>query len=1419
MTAYSFKSYALRDRGEVGEKVHLLTIKHNHVLNNPHRAPFSSGATAARGLMVHAQRQLADPENGPNYFNQLRQEHDRATINGENVRKRLLQRQARAATALSQGDVDLTKEQLELSVELAAVQADLANYLIPGVIASGRSADAVIDDIDAITRTALSEATIKRHADMTGEEVGTISDWKQDLEARLAAFPHPERTDGKAAPTNDMLVSHYADIIERLEAQLPTSVARDEPLYEIDEEVSPHTLAQTRDNLSEALRREFGTSDLTLIDSLTDEQRQRISDFMIENDAQTFDANRIRLSPTERVGVGMSIIHSTPPMIKFPETDLGTGRYDVRMGTEEEAVVMDTLIRWAGEARTYPGPELANQQLEAFKSLSMPTGDLGVTTYGLAVTNNTAAISHASNMIKGIPADARIIIFADTPEIAAQLRGVREDSLAAAGIDRVIFDGQDANRDFGGWTLPGNNDRVLGDADRDVDVFVAASDLIIAYNPENSIDITSRSAAEARVESAKADQRSAEAAFKVAEQQMLDSRDPKLVAAAELLVEAGQSPETAFTKANASARPGPMAAFTKAHEALTAANAELNRADKVVDRLDRQNKSEIYARSNFADIAHARITAAANRQGKLHQVYVNADVNDKSIVKTSAGALKEQKNWEAVRKAEALLSGDTFRNRELRDALGAGLGSNYNGRASLTSTLVAGSNFFSEQKGAKKGLAALDDRLDTLPKNGVILVDDNERNPVVQAVMARGRQVIHATAWRVSEHSVAISEGRQVTISERSTRLDLGVVAGRDKDGQGKTIETGRARKFDLEDLKGRTVVIHGGGQMSLETFEAIQKEAAAQGQASHGLTSGKAMQIYNGLLEKGMTHLDPPRPAENKLARAIMQEALVDFADQAIIGSDMGRDYHSANLIRQTLDTDKLAAVIDKNGNAVSMEAARDHSIQYALSIADNTRMDLKDEFSRPASSDYGQLILSQLPGVGSDRAHKLGEEFKTLGDIINAAENGDASPALPRTLHHELSRPASWANAVDKANDIVDFTEAARMDGISASSEFYPEKLKETGRTPMLYSMADVDLNVPTMGLIVGGKSHATEADLDAVKNIAAEAHAKGWAVSLHLSGDASADAAKAIAAMPEEQRPRILLIGDGHPLAHGNSSAIDAVVAVAQAGGGYVTATAPKPHENASSEQIKDKSFNYAADRIAALNLQARQASAVVVVKSTGNDIELLALRTAIEENKPVASVGPVQRNEPTLGDLRYRGPDYSANRRLLAGGDSVSVMLENRHLAFQPNFVPDMTAQTQKHYVRFEGSTEGKEQSNDRNRQNDEIDRSAVESGSRIETRINWGKAADNIGDGTGAGQFIDAVVANEIETLKATQEQIAKRSLENDARFLDTSSRAHATSDLSVEVREVFSNIAEANNNDIEKDLQEHFLMQKAGRGR
>src|SRR3546814_18809419 len=49
-------------------------------------------------------------------------------------------------------------------------------------------------------------------------------------------------------------------------------------------------------------------------------------------------------------------------------------------------------------------------------------------------------------------------------------------------------------------------------------------------------------------------------------------------------------------------------------------------------------------------------------------------------------------------------------------------------------------------------------------------------------------------------------------------------------------------------------------------------------------------------------------------------------------------------------------------------------------------------------AHSESGQLVLSSLPGISSERARQIGESYETLGEVLNAAERGEASASLPK-------------------------------------------------------------------------------------------------------------------------------------------------------------------------------------------------------------------------------------------------------------------------------------------------------------------------------------------------------------------------------------------------------------------------------------
>src|SRR3546814_13539698 len=102
------------------------------------------------------------------------------------------------------------------------------------------------------------------------------------------------------------------------------------------------------------------------------------------------------------------------------------------------------------------------------------------------------------------------------------------------------------------------------------------------------------------------------------------------------------------------------------------------------------------------------------------------------------------------------------------------------------------------------------------------------------------------------------------------------------------------------------------------------------------------------------------------------MQEAVVDYAGQAIIATDMGKDFHSANLLRQAIDADKLTAAIGSDGKSIPLEAAYEHSLQYDPSLADNTRASLSNEIGRGSCRERGCQYVELPVGAGTRKKNK---------------------------------------------------------------------------------------------------------------------------------------------------------------------------------------------------------------------------------------------------------------------------------------------------------------------------------------------------------------------------------------------------------------------------------------------------------------
>lgn len=1388
-----------------------------------------------------------------------------------------------------------------IDVARTALVAKLGNedIVVDRVIPEGMTA-AEVDAQGIATRFGRLAVSDRERAE-TEDQINPNA-WQNELLARMeAASP------GSSQENTDIVV-RFAHHINELESLLPSRVARTEQLYDIDEAIDPTEFARARDRISGSLSASLSPADADEIDALAAGSVYRAMSAEERYEAAT----TVALSPAERIELGMHVIGSTPPIIEMPAIDLGKARFDVAMATTEEAVVMESLINWAGETRVFPGHEAAYDQVMGLLRDNSNSGILGIDTLGIAVANDPALIAHAKSTIAAHTAqhpDDRILIFADVASVGEELMQFRASELAKQGKGHTFGDGANATREFGGWTLPGNKDRILGQGKFDTDIFVAASDNVVALSIPSQLDALGVGKAEMLLANAQAAVRKAEAESKEAHDALIASYDPKLAAAVKDFEDRQDTENPDYTAArNAmilSGNPSLKIAADRKEEMVKPAQVIADRAAEKLAQVERTNASEIYSRASRGEVLMAEIVDGARRRDKLFRAYttlssVEVSIENKKIaaaekratetgdvakVRTTAkistpfGPIVEKNVYQAQTEASKLLGGRPYEERRLREALDANLDSPYASR-NINTVAVLGSNFFNrktktikdnrtgemrligdskpvlDEKGKKvwkdgkpvteplfdnRGMKELMARAESMPKSTVFVIEDVKAdakiaNPVTKAMYELAaktqREVIHAVAWRVTDNSSVISNGRRMYTSDRKTEVDFGVVAAtKGKNG----VTPGRSRAFTPQDMRRKVLAFQGGGTMTRDTWDAIREYRAAQGVVAEPLTPQVAYKVAEHLIEKGVRRVELPSIPRWQQADAVRQEAMAMISKSGVIGSDFGKDFGSANHVMNFDRLGKLSAVIGQDGQAVELDVAREHAKPMAPSIADITLNALRENGVldiRPLNDD-GQMILNSFKGISPEKALALGNAYEHTGDIMEAAEKGQLAVRLSSDVVHQLSRPKAWQEADDRASAVLDSMFKAGMSGFSAADTEYPVNILAAHKaaneerasraagisdktTPIphvsiapIFTKGDVKLNTATTALVVGGNVRVNDDDIEAAKRIASEAAKSEIAVSIHLGGDAAAKIAVELAKMPAAERPRLLLIGDGHPEAHTSAAQREAIHAVTSlANGGYATTTAPVLRS--------DRDDAYVADPRAALDFQAMQADAVVVVKSSGNDVEMLGLRTAIAADKPIAVVGPVTSETSPISDIRFRMQEYSANRRLLDGGNSVSVMLDNRMLAFVANSTPDMSNDTAPRYVMFEGSTAGKTRTDERNRDGDnDPHRGAIQSGERIQTKINWAQAAVSIEDGRGYSAFMDKVSQMEVPSIAATPAQIAAADLAKDAKFLDQNSRAP----ISAEVQQVFSDIQNESSDMALAEMQLLMRQQQAGAGR
>ena len=86
----------------------------------------------------------------------------------------------------------------------------------------------------------------------------------------------------------------------------------------------------------------------------------------------------------------------------------------------------------------------------------------------------------------------------------------------------------------------------------------------------------------------------------------------------------------------------------------------------------------------------------------------------------------------------------------------------------------------------------------------------------------------------------------------------------------------------------------------------------------------------------------------------------------------------------------------------------------------------------------------------------------------VMQAAEANEASAALPRNLHHDLSRPNSWASALERANNIENYADRSMMDAVSATNPMYPQNVRDAGRSDRRLDMKNFRCLDPPVGAL---------------------------------------------------------------------------------------------------------------------------------------------------------------------------------------------------------------------------------------------------------------------------------------------------------------------------------------------------------------
>ena len=672
----------------------------------------------------------------------------------------------------------------------------------------------------------------------------------------------------------------------------------------------------------------------------------------------------------------------------------------------------------------------------------------------------------------------------------------------------------------------------------------------------------------------------------------------------------------------------------------------------------------------------------------------------------------------------------------------------------------AARNFDAAQRKFAGGKDVMEEMYNRIPNNAAILTMDNGNN----------------AAYKWLEANM---KNRNILYAEATRSLSFAQVAGASLEGE-KIMSREAVTEFKIYDrpAKERSYSIIGEGPTARRVCTTPEikwddQEVSKRIAGALILVSGNAQ-----------------GSAQNSVAQAtkVAQEAIMDRAHTAIIMNDFGTDFHAAHMIMLAEAMGKRTTVIDKFGEEIPLNEARESTRQHAQSLTEVDSfilgkrlhgslegLDVTSAESRKAEEnrrnasyalheDIGQMTLAKLPGMNADKASKLADLDLTLEEL-RSSNNREVEELLyktgmPSETIKNLHDQKMWLKASGRA--IMNAVAADRL----AGTVFRPANSSDAFAPGVAGFTYGDKPNMP-VAVFIGSASMVYDGDMKKAVDPADMIDRE----YLRATMKEMTDRGYAIGTTMEEGIPRaimeeaakiegasVVIATSGNPMA--SSPELRMLLGKLDENGKVFIvmpeSIAPTSVPQKDSVLFVDK---YVENRDAMYKNLAHNASVGVVVATSDQDQAMKIVDNVNKLDAPIAVMIP-QDIESVKQDL-FRG-----NLKLLRGANKTSIQSVDMAQAI----VAQGYAKIDNKDTKME-LVDGVMRGNAGTFTSERLARSDMMLSGYRYMEIGWGKAAQTISSPASAGRFAEAVKEGRIEPLgqfvAISAREMEKRSL---ARF-------------------------------------------------